>query len=333
MTMRKYIKYKVLGLAFIVIGMVACDTASQEPEPIVPPVGYPVPTYVNATGTTVVEGTAIIYTITIDQMIDRALTFALRQTGGTATDEDYSAASAVLAPYTKSVQLIIQTNEDYDTDASETIVGEIGVFGIADRYLLDPAVENLPVSLTITNFVSPGLDISFAWNADVVIGADTYDAADNIDFDFLVSPEADFDIANPWASEIGIYDAATGDSPETMTLSGLADGSYVLWCDLWFNGFYGYSDGSVKIPIVASFTRQGTTVVGVEVGMDPAEMMADNTPGWDNDPPETYTYNAVIAKVTVAGDKYTITKYDGTTTGPFKSGTPKTARPLNYKTK
>ncbi len=34
----------------------------------------------------------------------------------------------------------------------------------------------------------------------------------NIDFDFLVSPEADFDIADPWASEIGIYDAATGSS-------------------------------------------------------------------------------------------------------------------------
>ena len=69
-------------------------------------------------------------------MIDRALTFAFRQTGGTATDEDYSAASAVISPYTKSTQLIIQTNEDFDTDASETLVGEIGVFGIADRYIL-----------------------------------------------------------------------------------------------------------------------------------------------------------------------------------------------------
>jgi hypothetical protein len=331
MNMRKYIKYKVLGLAFIVIGIVACDTASQEPEPIVPPVGYPVPTYVNATGTTVVEGTAIIYNITIDQMIDRALTFAFRQTGGTATDADYSAASAVIAPYTKSTQLIIQTNEDFDTDASETIVGEIGVFGIADRYLLDPASENQQVSLTITNFVSPNLEVAFYWNADVTFGGETYDAADYIDFDFLVSPEADFDIADPWASEIGIYDAATGSHPETMTLEGLDDGSYLLWADLYYNDFVGYSDGSVKIPIVAKFTRQGTTVVDTEVGMDPAEMMPDNTPGYDNDP--SGVYNAVIAKVTVAGDKYTITKYDGTTIGPFKSGTAKTPRPLNYKTK
>ena len=329
--MRKYLKYKVLGLAFIVIGMVACDQASQEPEPIVPPVGYPVPTYVNATGTTVVEGNSIIYNITIDQMIDRALTFTLRQTGGTATEEDFSAASAVLAPYTKSTQLVIETFEDYDTDASETIVGEIGVFGIADRYLLDPASVNPQVTFTITNFVSPDLDVSFSWNADVIIGVDTYDAADYIDFDFLVSPEADFDIADPWASEIGIYDAATGDSPETMTLSGLDDGSYLLWVDLYYNDFVGYSDGSVMIPIVASFTRQGTTVVDTEVGMDPEELMPDNTAGYDNDP--SGVYNAVIAKVTVAGDKYTITKYDGTTVGPFKSGTAKTPRPLNYKTR
>jgi hypothetical protein len=329
--MRKYLKYKVLGLAFIVIGMVACDQASQEPEPIVPPVGYPVPTYVNATGTTVVEGNSIIYNITIDQMIDRALTFTLRQTGGTATEEDFSAASAVLAPYTKSTQLVIETFEDYDTDASETIVGEIGVFGIADRYLLDPASVNPQVTFTITNFVSPDLDVSFSWNADVIIGVDTYDAADYIDFDFLVSPEADFDIADPWASEIGIYDAATGDSPETMTLSGLDDGSYLLWVDLYYNDFVGYSDGSVMIPIVASFTRQGTSVIETEVEMDPAEMMADNTAGYDNDP--SGVYNAVIAKVTVAGDKYTITKYDNTTIGPFKSGTAKTPRPLNYRTK
>jgi hypothetical protein len=331
MNMRKYIKYKVLGLAFLVIGMVACDTASQEPEPIVPPEGYPVPTYVNVTGTTVVEGNSIIYTITIDQMIDRALTFALRQTGGTATEEDYSAASAVLAPYTKSTQLVIETFEDYDTDATETIVGEIGVFGIADRYLLDPTVTNLQVSFTITNFVSPDLEVAFYWNADVTFGGETYDAADYIDFDFLVSPEADFDIADPWASEIGIYDAATGSHPEALTLEGLDDGSYLLWCDLYYNDFVGYSDGSVKIPIIAKFTRQGTTVIDTEVGMDPAEMMADNTAGYDNDP--SGVYNAVIAKVTVAGDKYTITKYDNTTIGPFKSGTPKTARPLNYKTK
>jgi hypothetical protein len=332
--MRKFIRYKIVGLAIIIaIGIVACDTASQETEPIVSPDGYPVATFTPSV-TTVIEGDTIIYTINIDKPIDRSITFTLKQTGGTADEEDYTVAPAVLQPYTKSVEMLVITLTDFDTDASETIVGEIGAYSIADRYLLNPSTVNpTPVNLTITNFVSPDLEVAFYWNADVVIAGDTYDAAEYIDFDFLVSPEAEFDIADPWASEIGIYDAATGSHPEEMTLSGLDDGSYLLWCDLYYNDFVGYSDGSVKIPIIATFTRQGTTVIETEVGMDPAEMMADNTPGWDNDPPETYVYNAVIAKVTVAGNKYTITKYDNTTIGPFKSGTPKTPRPLNYKTK
>jgi hypothetical protein len=331
MKMRKYIKYKLLGLAFIVIGMVACDQASQEPEPIGSPSNYPVST-VTPSVTTVVEGNNLIVDITIDKMIERALTFTFKQTGGTATEEDYTAAPAVLQPYTKSIQMVIGTIEDFDTDASETLVGEIGVYGIAEKYMLNPsAVNPVDVSFTITNFVSPDLEVAFYWNADVVIDGVTYDAADYIDFDFLVSPEADFDIADPWASEIGIYDAATGSHPEALTLEGLDDGSYLLWCDLYYNDFAGVSDGTVKIPIIAKFTRQGTTVIDTEVSMDPAEMMPDNTYGYDNVP--SGAYNAVIAKVTVAGDKYTITKYDGTTIGPFKSGTAKTPRPLNYKTR
>lgn len=328
--MRKYLVYKVLGLAFIVLGMVACDTASQEVEPVISPDGYPVATFVNATGTTVVEGKSIIYNITIDKMIDRALTFSLKQTGGTAIEgEDYVCAPAVLAPYTKSVQMVIETFEDYDTGATETIICEIGVFGIADRYLLNPTTVNPKVTFTITNFVSPKLEVSFSWHANVVIGGVTYDAADYVDFDFLVSPEADFDISDPWASEIGIYDAATGSHPEEMTLSGLANGTYVLWADLYYNDFVGSSSGSVKIPIIASFTRQGTTTINTQVSMNPADMMADNTPGYDNDP--SGVYNAVIAKVIVTTGKYTIKKYDNTTIGPFKSGSQKTPRPLIYK--
>ncbi|MDZ7636022.1 MAG: hypothetical protein U5L72_16940 [Bacteroidales bacterium] len=185
-----------------------------------------------------------------------------------------------------------------------TIIGEIGVFGIADRYLLNPTTVNPKFTLTITNFVSPKLEVSFSWHADVVIGGVTYDAADYVDFDFLVSPEADFDISDPWSSEIGIYDAATGSHPEEMTLSGLANGTYVLWVDLYYNDFVGSSDGSVDIPIVAAFTRQGTTVIGQEVSMNPADMMADNTAGYDNDP--SGVYNAVIAKVTVAAGDSTL---------------------------
>lgn len=327
--MRKHIIYNVLGLAFIVAGMVACDTASQDVEPVISPDGYPTAT-IAPVATSVSEGNQLIINITTDKMIDRSLTFTFKQTGGTANADDYSVEPAVIAPYTKSAQMVINTEVDYDFAASETIIGEIGVYSIAEKYLLNPATVN-PYKLTITinNTVSPELNVTFSWNADVVIDGDTYDAADNIDFDFIVCPEAGFDISDPWATEIGIYDAATGSSPEHMTLSGLDNGTYLLVADLYYNDFVGYSDGSVKIPIVASFTRQGTSVIDQEVGINPAQMMADNTPGFDNDP--SGAYNVVVAKVTVAGDKYTITKWDNTTIGPFKSANVNSSRPLNYR--
>lgn len=327
--MRKHIIYNVLGLAFIVAGMVACDTASQDVEPVISPDGYPTAT-IAPVATTVSEGNQLIINITTDKMIDRSLTFTFKQTGGTANADDYSVEPAVIAPYSKSAQMVINTNIDFDFAASETIIGEIGVYSIAEKYLLNPATVNpFKLTITINNTVSPDLEISFSWNADVVIDGDTYDAADYIDFDFIVCPEAGFDINDPWNTEIGIYDAATGSSPEHMTLSGLDNGTYLLVADLYYNDFVGYSDGSVKIPIVASFTRQGTSVIDQEVGINPADMMADNTPGFDNDP--SGAYNVVVAKVTVAGDKYTITKWDNTTIGPFKSANVNSSRPLNYR--
>jgi len=327
--MKKDIAYKLLGLVFIIAGMVACDTASQDTEPVISPDGYPMATITPA-ATTVAEGDQLIINITTDKMIERSLTFAFTQTGGTADADDYEVTTAVIAPYSKSAQMVITPVIDADITASETLEGEIGVYSIAEKYLLNPNTVNpVNVSFTITNTPSPDLDISFSWNADVVIDEETYDAADYIDFDFIVCPETGFDITDPWATEIGIYDAATGSHPEHMTLSGLDDGVYLLVADLYYNDFVGYSDGSVKIPIVAYFSRMGTSISDLEVGMNPADMMADNTPGADNEP--AGAYNAVVAKVTVAGDNYTITKWDNSTIGPFKSANINSSRPLNYR--
>jgi len=330
--MKKDIAYKLLGLTFVVAGMVACDTASQDAEPVISPDGYPTATIAPA-ATSVAEGNELIINITTDKPIERSMTFTFKQTGGTANEDDYSVEPAVLAAYTKSTQMIITTNVDFDYTATETIIGEVGVYSIAERYMLNQNTVNpTQMTITINNTVSPVLNVSFSWNADVVIDGDTYDAADEIDFDFIVCPEEDFDISDPWLTEIGIYDAASSNSPEEMAISGLDDGTYFLVADLYNNGFYGYSDGSVKIPIIATFTRQGTNIIDTEVSQNPAEMMADNTPGYANSNPRgQYSYYAVIAKVTVAGDKYTVTKWDNSTIGPFKSGNVTSSRPLNYR--
>ena len=185
---------------------------------------------------------------------------------------------------------------------------------------------------SINNTVSPELNVTFSWDADVEYQGETYQASDSIDFDFIVCPEAGFDITDPWATEVGIYDAASASYPEHMKISGLEDGIYLLVADLWFNDFVGETDGSVKIPIIASFTRQGTSIIDTEVSQNPTEAISDNTLGFANTTPRGLSpYYAVIAKVTVAGDKYTVTKWDNTTIGPLKSANVNSSRPLNYR--
>ena len=318
--MRKSIKFKILGLAVIMVSIIACETAEQDVEPVVSPDGYPVATFTNATGTTVTEGDTIKYLISIDKMIDRALTFSFIQTGGTASDHSYVTNSAVLSPYTLSTELSIITLRDYDFTASKTLNGEIGVFGIADRYLLNPSTMNPTPTFTINNYVSPDLEVAFSWDQEVLIDGDPYDAADYIDFDFYVADADGFDIDDPWSNELGIYDAATGSHPEELTLSGLPDGEYILFVDLWENGFAGESNDTARIAITTSFTRQGTSLIDNEIVQDESKMLVA-----DQDVP----YNAVLAKIVIAAGKYTIIDAEDNTIGTYKGISTKARRPAS----
>ena len=85
-------------------------------------------------------------------------------------------------------------------------------------------------------------------------------AADHMDYDMFVSVADGFDISNPWASEIGIYDAATGSHPEELTLSGLDDGEYILWADLYGSDFAGSTNDSSLIAVTSTFNRLGTSL-------------------------------------------------------------------------
>jgi len=317
--MRKNIILKISGLVLTFsLFLAGCETAKQDVEPIVSPDGYPTATFVNATGSTVTEGDTIVFNITIDKTLDRALTFSFNQTGGTADDHDYIADPVVLQPYTKSAKFMIVTVADFDFTSTETLEGEIGVFGIADRYLLNEATVNPTPSITINNYVSPDLEMEFYWDQDVPLDGDVYDAADYIDFDFIVADATGFDINNPWANDIGIYDAATGSHPEELTLSGLADGEYIIFVDLWSNDFAGESNDSTKINIWTYLTRQGTALIEEEIELPEATRLVA-----DQDAP----YDAVICKVVVAGNKYTIYDAEDTSLGTFKSLSVKQPRP------
>jgi hypothetical protein len=320
MIMRKYFRYKLITLALFIVSMAACDTANQDVSPVISPNGKPVATFTAVPGTTVTEGDTIFYTITIDKMIDRSITFSFNQTGGTAVvDEDYTVAPVVLEPYTTSVTMMFISYRDDKVDPTETIIGEIGAFSIADRYLLNPSTVNPKPTLTLNNYVSPVLNISFAWEQTILIDNVPEEAADAVDFDFFVSTAADFDISDPWASEIGIYDAATASQPELLTLSGLDDGEYILWADTYTNVFKGSSNDSSLVFVTTNFTRQGTTL-DLNVKQDSTQALIANV---------TPPFDGVCAKVIVAGSSYTIVDYKGIDLGTYKKSAIRVKRPAN----
>jgi hypothetical protein len=348
--MKRNTLYKLLGLALLVVGVISCDTASQDVEPVVSPDGYPVATFVNSTGTTVTEGDTIIYDISIDKTIDRAITFSFNQTGGTCNSDDYYVVPAVISPYYKSAQLLIVFNKDYDYTASETLIGTIGAFSIADRYLLNLSTVNPTLNATVNNYVSDIVDVVLEWSQEVTVQdiveveltAEEYgneytytitdtvdivvDVADEVDWDIFVSTKDGF-ATDPWGSLVDY--AATGNNPEELELS-LDDGEYVIWTDLYANGlvyYYDIVDVDLTMPITSTFTRQGTELIDFTIVQDPSQVPAVTVPGYDDN---GIGFNGIICEIHVSGGKYTIVEYDGTSTGPYKSGAV-TSRPLNYR--
>lgn len=349
--MKNKISYKLIGLALLVVGMVACDTASQDVSPVISPDGYPVATFTQVKGgtTAVAEGDTILFEVTTDKMIDRAITFNARILEGTANGDDIEITPGVLSPYTTSTTVQVVFLRDWANDDAETIKLEFGAFSIADRYQPNQATVNPVLNLTIANYVSDVLTVEFDWTQnvnvfniiDVLVNTGTYqtilrdtvtvkkDAAASEDWDFLISPAATFDLADPWASEIGNYSAATGNSPEVMELSGLDDGEYIIWAELYKNSlrtvtapttFYGFADSTQVISVNSNFLRQGTSL-DLDVAQDPADLPLVYDNGFDG----------VIAKVVVASGNYTIVNYEGTTSGPWKKASVKTERPTIIK--
>lgn len=335
--------YKISGLALLVVGAVACDTASQDVEPVVSPDGYTIATFVNATGTTVTEGDTIVYNITLDKTIDRSVTFSFKQTGGTADSDDYTVIPGVVAPYKKTAQLLIIFHKDYDVTATETLSGEIGAFSISDRYLLNAATVFPTLNATVTNYISDAMDVLLSWSQEVTVqdiveveltaeeyGIEyTYTITDTVDITVDVADEVDWDILVLDQDGNIVIMAATSSNPEELGLN-LPDGVYTIIADLWTNGLlehYAVVDTELTMPITALFTRQGTELIDFEIVQDPSLAPTVDTPGWfDNG----VGFTGIVCEIHISGGKFTIVETDGTEYGPYK-GSIKFKRPQNYK--
>ena len=312
----------ILSLAFL-LALVSCEYQQEVADPISPD-DYPVATITtDFSGTAVTEGDVITYTITIDKWLDHEVTFSAMIEGGTGSEDDIQNIGGVIDAYSDSTTLTVVFVQDLDADDGETLELEIGADYLGTQYTLNPSTVNPTLNVTITNWVSSELEMTFDWHGEVIVNdltcGDVYneDIGDYVDFDIFMADAEGYDFNDPW-SYFNPYDyAATGDVPEEWTIGDtIPDGSYYFFCDLYANGLpgldsIGYQVEHVPMPITATFTRAGA--FDITVVQDDSQVISTAVPGGadDNFDP-ALVVTTTIAKLTVASGVYTISDIDDT---------------------
>jgi len=328
--MRKYLNFIIIGIVLVATGVTGCYE-QEVVAPIAPGgLGYATATFTtDFTGSELNEGDTIYYTVTLDKQLDVAVTFSAKVIGGTATDDDFTVSGGIVEPYTNEAKIMIIVNRDNAADVDETVQLEIGAHSVGTKYMMYNTTNSV-LNVTLKNFVSDDLVMEFAWDKDIFVNAGYEDypdygwdisTYDHVDFDIFVSDAEGYDNNNPWGTFNPVTYAATGDTPEEMTFSGLADGGYVIFSELWYNGFiedlgYGETATHKPMPITATFLRQG--VFEVTVVQDPSQTMSTDQPGAANADYEGEVVDYFVAGVTIGGGEYVITDYAGTEIGRGK---------------
>lgn len=266
------------------------------------------------------------YTLNISNPQPVDIFVHVKQKSGTAVrgeDFDYDDELLIKA-YATSVTGNINIIKDEKFEATENFTLEIG----GDINISNASIPASTISFTILNYVSNTLKISLDWDKTI---DGKYGTGANIDFDIFVADAAGYDNSDPWATYNDTDYAATGDHPELldMSLADWADGEYIIFHDLWSNGFTGYgAAANVSVPIVATFVRAGAFTAVLT--QDPSQSInANTTVGFvDDDGVETGSHhNGFIAKVKIANGVFTVTDYAGTKLASGKtSGSKRTAR-------
>ena len=268
------------------------------------------------------------YTITLSEPQVADVKFEIFQSGGTATaheDFDLGESSIVIPAYETSAQGSLTIYADTDPEETETLQITIG-----DETTANVIYEPQVYDFILDNFESELLDITFNFDFGYINAGDTYFAYDwDLDMDFAVSPAADFDINDPWASALPYYGAATGDTPEVLTLDYklLGDGEYVIWHNVYSNPYYIFWE-SIKYSVEAVFVRAG--VFQHTVIQDPSQAMDGSLPGEADDDYEGTSAYGIVALLKIEGDKYIIKDYEGNelASGKMEAGKTRTLRPV-----
>ena len=333
--MRNISKYIISGLFLVLLGFASCDsellrTAEQDAMPVVEPNDtYPLIESFTLDNTgTITEGDTIVFTVKMNKPIDRSLTFTpVVVTTNLVEHDDYDILGPVtIAPWETQGKLIVYTYADEDPEEAKNISLTLELNSLAEKYLVHPDNVFTTVTASVANFKSPNLILEFSWAKDIDLGEDgVYSTSNNVDFDAIISTAEGFDINDPWSTDVGIYQGATGNHPEVIELApgDLEDGEYVVWFDLWSNGFAGYGN-TTEVPVTTHAYQIGTDLDEL-IAQDPSGIINADMPGADDE--GGYASNAILVKLKVEGSKFTISDYKDVVVGTTKAGKIKTPRP------
>ncbi len=255
-------KFKIVGLFLLTVGLASCEyveTAKQDAAQIASTDGYPTVTITpSVTGNSVNEGQTIVYTVKLSKAIDRSLSFAFKTVDGTVDGDDFTSTASedaplVIAPYTTEGKIEVQVSADNIPEGEETLKFEIGVYGLAERYLLNPESAN-PVTFDykIANVNKAGsLTLTMFWEDD------------HSDYDFVIWSDTP---ANPMV-EWGDGGATTHMPEKDMSiLLTDPDGTYYVNIMDWDGDPFDYKfiwgvPGGAPAVLEGTFDRTATTYV------------------------------------------------------------------------
>ena len=180
----------------------------------------------------------------------------VKKKSGTATqgsDFDFD-ENLVLKAYATSVTGNINIIKDGDYEPTENFTLEIG----GDVNISNATIPASTISFTITNYLSPNMDLKFNFQAAFTDGTVAKTLC-GIGYDM------DFYVLDANLNDTGNYQAAASGCPEVLTVSPakFPNGTYHIYYDLWDNhGLDLMNTPQFTIPISVDYSRGGSNIVG-----------------------------------------------------------------------
>jgi hypothetical protein len=167
------------------------------------------------------------YSVTLDkpQVVD--IYVHVKQISGSATfGEDYEASDIVIPAYATSASGTLKIKDDCTVEGVENFTLQIG-----DIKTSNATIPSKTISFTIGNNLSNNLDLAFHFDKDFTISGEDFSLC-GIGYDI------DYYLLDSDYNDTGIYDAATGNCTERLTLTNgdLADGTYYIYYDIYETG-------------------------------------------------------------------------------------------------